>query len=186
MRSAVRRFLSWLCGLGFAASGEGLVCAPFSSVFRGRQNIFIGDRVHIGARAYFSVHESLTIDDDVLLGPEVMILSGSHPIQNVGETINTSTEGVNAPCKIERDSWLAARVTVIGDVTIGEGAVVGAGSLVLGDVPPYTIAAGAPCRPLRKRFSDDELRRHLTALGRRGEAESIINRRNSLLARFDR
>lgn len=184
MKSAVRRCLSWLYGRRFAKSGSGLVISPFGSHFRGHKKIFIGDRVHIGPGAHFSVHMALKIDDDVLIGPEVMILSGSHPIENLGETINTSSQGVNASCTIERDSWLAARTTVIGGVKIGEGSVVGANSLVLCDLPPYTVSVGVPCRPLRKRFSDDELCRHLMALGRGDEAQAIMEKRNSILASF--
>ena len=54
------------------------------------------------------------------------------------------------PVTIGNDVWLGANVTVLPGVTIGDGAVVGAGSVVTRDIPPHTLAAGNPCRPLRQ------------------------------------
>ncbi|MEL7447484.1 MAG: hypothetical protein AAGK02_17060, partial [Pseudomonadota bacterium] len=79
----------------------------------------------------------------------------------------------------EQDVWIGARVIIVGDVSIGEGAVIGANALVNRDVPPYTVAAGTPARPVRKRFSDDELRDHLIRLGRAETAEAMIERRDA-------
>lgn len=59
------------------------------------------------------------------------------------------------PCEIGNDVWIAADVCICRGVKIGDGAVVGAGSVVTKDVPPYTIVAGVPARPIKKRFSDN-------------------------------
>lgn len=58
---------------------------------------------------------------------------------------------------------IGQNVTVLPGVHIGDGAIIGAGSVVAKDIPPYTIAAGNPCRIIRKRF-DDELIEYLLAL----------------------
>ncbi|MCR5041117.1 MAG: CatB-related O-acetyltransferase [Clostridia bacterium] len=60
-----------------------------------------------------------------------------------------------APCVIGSDVWIAANACVCRGVHIGNGAVVGAGSVVTRDVAPYTIVCGTPARPLKKRFSDE-------------------------------
>ena len=64
---------------------------------------------------------------------------------------------------IGNDVWIGQNVTVLPGVHIGDGAIIGADSVVAKDIPPYTIAAGNPCRVIRKRF-DDELIEYLLAL----------------------
>jgi acetyltransferase-like isoleucine patch superfamily enzyme len=56
---------------------------------------------------------------------------------------------------------VGARVTLLKGVSVGEGSVVGAGSVVTKDVPAYTVAVGNPCRPVHARFSPEELAEHL-------------------------
>lgn len=56
---------------------------------------------------------------------------------------------------VGNDVWIGERVLIMGGVTIGDGAVIGAGAIVTKDVPPYTIVAGVPAKPIRKRFPDD-------------------------------
>lgn len=56
---------------------------------------------------------------------------------------------------VGNDVWIGERVLIMGGVTIGDGAVIGAGAIVTKDVPPYTIVAGVPAKPIRKRFPED-------------------------------
>ncbi|GAA5204818.1 CatB-related O-acetyltransferase [Microbacterium jejuense] len=62
---------------------------------------------------------------------------------------------VNTPVSIGNDVWIGRDVYVRGGVTIGDGAIVAARSVVTRDVPPYTIVAGTPARVIRPRFADD-------------------------------
>ena len=57
--------------------------------------------------------------------------------------------GKSAPITIEDDVWLATRAVVLKGVTVGRGAVVATGAVVTKDVPPYTLVAGVPARPIR-------------------------------------
>ncbi|MBD5130826.1 MAG: Vat family streptogramin A O-acetyltransferase [Ruminococcaceae bacterium] len=64
---------------------------------------------------------------------------------------------------VGNDVWIGQNVTVLPGVHIGDGAIIGANSVVAGDIPPYAVAAGNPCRVIRKRF-DDELINYLLEL----------------------
>jgi virginiamycin A acetyltransferase len=61
------------------------------------------------------------------------------------------------PPEIGNDVWIASHVVVVRDVKIGDGAVVGAGSVVTRDIAPYTICVGVPARPIRKRFTTEQV-----------------------------
>ena len=58
---------------------------------------------------------------------------------------------------IGNDVWIGYGAIILSGVTIGDGAIVGAHSLVTKDIPPYTIAGGVPARPIRKRFSEEKI-----------------------------
>ena len=64
---------------------------------------------------------------------------------------------------VGHDVWLGYRTVVMPGVTIGHGAVVAAGSVVVGDIPPYAIAGGNPARVIRMRYDEDDVQRLLRA-----------------------
>ncbi len=68
-------------------------------------------------------------------------------------------ENVLRPVTIGNDVWIGVRVIILGGVKIGNGAVIGAGSVVTRDVPPYAVVAGAPARLIRYRFEEPVIRR---------------------------
>lgn len=61
---------------------------------------------------------------------------------------------LHSPPVIGNDVWIGGKVIILQDVTIGDGAIIAAGSVVTKDVPPYTIVGGVPAKPIRKRFDD--------------------------------
>ena len=63
---------------------------------------------------------------------------------------------------VGNDVWIGYEAVILAGVTIGDGAIVAARAVVTQDVPPYTIVGGVPARPIRKRFSDQEIERLLT------------------------
>lgn len=79
------------------------------------------------------------------------MLDGKQPLYN----------RFNNECVIGNDVWLAANSTICRGVTIGDGAVVAAGAVVTKDVAPYTIVAGVPAKPIKKRFDDETIDRLL-------------------------
>jgi len=89
----------------------------------------------------------LIIEDHVAIAARVTLVISSTP--NFSK-IKTYAPIANGPIIIEQDAWLGTGVIVMPNVTIGEGAIVGAGSLVTKDVPPFTIVAGSPAKPIRK------------------------------------
>ena len=58
---------------------------------------------------------------------------------------------------IEDDVWIGTNVTILAGVTIGRGSVIGAGSVITKSIPPYSIAAGNPCKVIRKKFSKEDI-----------------------------
>jgi NDP-sugar pyrophosphorylase family protein len=75
---------------------------------------------------------------------------------------------------IGNDVWIGFGVIILSGVTIGDGAVIGAGSLVSKNVEPYTIAAGNPCKIIRKRFSDEVIKKLLEIKWWNWSKEEII------------
>jgi virginiamycin A acetyltransferase len=64
------------------------------------------------------------------------------------------------PCRVEDDVWVGHNATILASTRhVGRGAVIGAGAVVTQDVPSYTIVAGVPARPVRRRFDDETIRR---------------------------
>ena len=66
-----------------------------------------------------------------------------------------STNNPYKRVKVGNDVWIGTKVMIMGGVTVGDGAVIGAGSIVTKDVPPYAIVAGVPAKVIRYRFSSE-------------------------------
>jgi acetyltransferase-like isoleucine patch superfamily enzyme len=61
------------------------------------------------------------------------------------------------PVKIGNDVWIGSGANILSGITIGDGAIIGAGGIVTKDVEPYTIVAGVPSKPIKKRFDDETI-----------------------------
>lgn len=111
----------------------------------------------------------VTIGDNVLIGPNCSIMTPVHPFRYQDRNIRQREDGslydyeYAKPITIKENCWLAANVTVCGGVTINEGCVIGAGSVVTRDIPPNSLAAGNPCKVIRQITEDDaiELKKEL-------------------------
>lgn len=125
--------------------------------------VSIGEHSYVGADAIFqSAHGEIEIGNHVMFGPGVHIHGGDHPMHVVGVYMDTvgKVGGGDGVVRICDDVWVGARSIILKKVTIGEGAVVAAGSVVTKDVPPYSVVAGVPARVIKMRFTPDELSEH--------------------------
>jgi len=145
-------------------------------------NVFIGDGTTIGGNV------PVKIGNNVMFGPEVMIRGGDHNISVIGLPMaKVKTGGVNLPISIEDDVWIGARAIILKGVIISEGAVVGAGTIVNKKIYPYTINVGSPSRPIRSRFTRDDLKVHLASVKSKYSIEEIDSfyKKNSIEFRND-
>ena|ERR1700761_2775961 len=120
-----------------------MLVPPFYAT--GGSGLRVGRNVFVNQNCTFYDLGGITIGDDVMIGPNVSLLTSGHPLEP-----SRRRAGVTArPIVIERNVWIAAGATVIGGVTVGENAVVAAGSVVTRDVPANTLAGGNPARVIR-------------------------------------
>ena len=89
----------------------------------------------------------VTIGNNVFVGPNCGFYTAGHPID--AEQRNSGLEYAK-PIKIGSDVWIGGNVCVLPGVTIGDNTVIAAGSVVSEDIPSGTVAAGNPCKPVRK------------------------------------
>lgn len=136
----VRELLAELTGRPVAESVA--VFPPFHSDF-GR-NIRIGERVFINSGCRFQDQGGITLGDGCLIGHNAVLATLNHDLDPARRA-----DMHPAPVVIGRNVWLGATVTVLPGVTIGDDAVVGAGSVVTKDVPSGTVVVGSPARVVR-------------------------------------
>lgn len=137
-----RRLLAELLG----SVGEGVAIRPPLSMDYGYQTT-IGPRTFINFGAVILDVGRVTIGADVQIGPNVQILTPTHPLDPV-----TRRKALEAqePITIEDNVWLGGGVIVCPGVTIGRDTVVGAGAVVIRDLPPGVLAVGNPARIVRQ------------------------------------
>lgn len=123
----------------------------------------IGDRVFINYNFTVQDDALVTIGNDCNFGPNVTIVTPLHPMiaserkKMHDKNGNEKRFCYAKPVTIGSDCWFGANVTVCPGVTIGEGCVIGAGSVVTRDIPPNTFAAGVPCRVIREITESDSM-----------------------------
>jgi len=131
--------------------GRGVRLAPNVSISNG-ERIEIGPFARIGARCTLWAGDStgrISIGEHALFAPEVFLTASNYAF-DLGEPV-TQQPKREEDIVIGRDVWLGARVIVVAGVTIGDGCIVGAGSVVTRSLDPYTIAVGSPARPVGTR-----------------------------------
>ncbi len=114
---------------------------PFVEIQRGA---VIGERVKVQSHAF--ICEGVTIEDDVFIGHGVMFVNDSFPRTELAPDIS---EFVAEKVLIRRGASIGSNATILGGVTVGARAMVGAGAVVTHDVPDRTVVVGNPARVLR-------------------------------------
>jgi acetyltransferase-like isoleucine patch superfamily enzyme len=109
----------------------------------------IGKRVKVSSHSF--ICEGVTIEDEVFVGHGVMFINDKYPrAANPDGSVQSEADWQVVPTLVKRGASIGSNATILCGVTIGERAIVGAGSVVTRDVPPDTIVAGVPARVKRK------------------------------------
>ncbi len=122
--------------------------------------IVIGDRVSLSSQVHITCIDRITIGNQVLFGSKIYISDHNHGRYSGADQSQPSVAPADrllspgGPVFIEDNVWIGDNVVILGPVRIGWGAIVAANSVVRGDVPPATIVAGAPAKPI-KRFNSE-------------------------------
>lgn len=122
------------------------------------RNIYVGNNVSVNMNCTFVDCNTITIGDNVLIASNVQLYTAAHPVELSErltpdwsmETEQYFCRTYALPIKIGNGCWLGGGVIVLPGVTIGDGSVIGAGSVVTKDIPANSLAAGNPCRVIRK------------------------------------
>jgi len=132
----------------FKSCGTGVNIERGASFGSGAQ-VSLGDRSGIGINS--RVIGPAVIGDDVMMGPNVTILTTSHRTDDVARPMNTQGALPERSVTIEDDVWIGMNVLILPGVRIGRGAIIGAGAVVPKDIPAYAVAVGNPARVVRNR-----------------------------------
>jgi len=126
--------------------GDNTKIGTFVEVQKGAK---IGRNCKISSHTF--ICEGVTIEDDVFVGHNVTFINDMYPRStNEGGGLQTEADWVCIPTLIKKGASIGSSTTLLAGITVGEKAIVGAGSVVTKDVPPATIVAGNPARILRK------------------------------------
>lgn len=161
---AKRRLLRALYRPLFGSYGKNFRFDPAGDYTYG--TIHVGDDVHLGMRPTLNAsRSSIRIGNKVMFGPEVTIRGGNHRTDLVGRFMFDITDAEkrredDRGVVIEDDVWIGTRAVIVHGVTIGRGAVVGAGAVVTRSVPPYAVVAGVPAKVVRFRWDVETILRH--------------------------
>ncbi|MBV8091816.1 MAG: acyltransferase [Acetobacteraceae bacterium] len=168
MRRVCLRALARRCGQGLkVAPGVGVrhpeTFEIGDGVFIGEQAVIqgrfdgcckIGNKVWIGPQSFLDARD-LVLGDEVGWGPGAKVLGSEHTGLPVDLPI-IATDLRVAPVRVEAEADIGVNAVLLPGVTVGRGAIVGAGSIVTRDVPPYTKVAGVPARVIGERAASDE------------------------------
>lgn len=119
---------------------------PFVEI---QKNAFIGKRCKIQSHTF--ICEGVTIEDDVLVGHGVMFINDKYPraVNGCGR-LQTEQDWAVVPTRIKQGAAVGSNATLLCGVIVGENAIVGAGSVVVGNVPDNAIVAGNPAKVIRR------------------------------------
>jgi acetyltransferase-like isoleucine patch superfamily enzyme len=153
----------YLCVSPDVKLGEGVKMSQFINLY----GCEIGDGTKIGAfveiqkkssvgknckiSSHTFICEGVTIEDNVFIGHGVMFINDSYPrAANADGSLQTESDWKVEATRICKGASVGSGATILCNVTVGEGALVGAGSVVTKDVPAHSVVAGNPAKVLRK------------------------------------
>ena len=125
--------------------GDDTKIGTFVEVQKGAK---IGSRCKVSSHSF--ICEGVTIEDEVFIGHNVTFINDRFPRATAGGQLQTEADWVCVPTVIKRGASIGSSATILCGITIGEGAIIGAGSVVTKNVAPHTVVAGNPARVLKK------------------------------------
>ncbi|MEL7485909.1 MAG: acyltransferase [Pseudomonadota bacterium] len=133
---------------------------------RSTPQLVVGDNVGVGWQTTIAVGRRVVLGDNVRIAGRAFL--AGYP----GHPLDAADRAAGMPCTedqigdiiLNNDVWLGTGCIISSGVEIGEGAVIAAGSIVTRDIPPFTLAAGAPARVVRSLRSDRDDRPNIVAL----------------------
>lgn len=111
------------------------------------KTVTLGDNVYVNCNLTLVDDYTIRIGNGVLIAPNVVITTTGHPVHH---KLREHGEMYSFEVNIGDNVWIGSNVVICPGVTIGENSVIGAGSIVLHDVPANCVAAGNPCRVIRE------------------------------------
>ena len=111
--------------------------------------IHIGNNTTIGYHTFIFASDSISIGNDCLVAPFVYIVDSDHGIEK--KSLINEQSNISMPIDIKSDVWLATGAKILKGVTIGQGGIVAAGSVLSTDVKPYQIFGGIPAKKISER-----------------------------------
>lgn len=116
------------------------------------ENLHFASPAYIGENAHFQLLGKLVLGEGVIIGPQCTVLTGNHVYE--GNAIPYSKDYDIKSTVIGDYVWIGYGVTILPGVSIGDGVIIGAKSVVTKDIPPYAIAVGNPARVIKYRNID--------------------------------
>lgn len=155
-----RRFMAGLRRRGVRI-GPGALVARGADI-KPETDVEIGAGTNIHRNCVLKGKDSISIGKYCEIAEGVHIISSNHAVNraNLNLTVQLAVGAgrlfySKGPVVIGHNVWIGDNAIVLSGVVVGDGAVIGAGAVVTGDVPPFTIVAGSPARPVRKRFGEE-------------------------------
>jgi acetyltransferase-like isoleucine patch superfamily enzyme len=152
-----------LFGEEYIEIGDGTIVGPHCTISAGIMpghtlgnvpRLRIGDRCLLGKSSGIVTHDSIEIGDDVFTGHHVYITDASHGYEDIALPIGRQF-GEAKPVRVGDGSWLGHGVVVLAGADIGRHVAVGAGSVVTGALPDFSVAVGSPARVVRRYVADE-------------------------------
>jgi maltose O-acetyltransferase len=142
LRTAILRWAGLQIGRGTIVGGALTVVGRL-----GPRGLSVGEECIVNGQCLLDVNDPIEIGDRTALAQQVMILTGTHHLGGPERRWGPIRE---LPVRVGSGVWIGARALILPGVSIGDGSVVAAGSVVTRDVPPNTLVAGAPARVIRE------------------------------------
>ena len=150
--SDITQFDAIEIGAGFSLGKQ---CKLYCHDPENGSRLTIGDRVALNDNVMINADcgGKITIGNDVLIAPNVVLRASNHQYERRDMPINTQGHAAGF-ITVGADVWIGANAVILPNVSIGQGAIIGAGSVVTNDVPAYAIAAGVPAKVISSRGGD--------------------------------